>query len=299
MKAIVFGGAGFLGSHVADALTEAGHKTTIYDINPSPYIGKDQVMIVGDILDKRKVQESIRGCDVVYNFAAIADIEEASKRPVESVQFNILGNTFILDSCQKEGIERFVFASSIYVYSNKGSIYRSTKQACELIIEDFGQLYGLEYTILRYGSLYGFRPNSGNAIYGFVEQAIKEKKIQRFGNGTELREYIHVFDAAQGSVDILDEKFANQHVTITGPQQTMVRDVLFMIQEIIQENIQIEFMPPKDSYHYEITPYSFAPRIGKRLVLSSYHDLGQGILDMICKLYAENTPIFTSDHLET
>lgn len=295
MKVIVFGGAGFLGSHVADALTAAGHETTIFDIRPSAYIKDSQKMIVGDILDQEKVAQAVSGNEAVYNFAGVADIDEASDRPIDSVRYNILGNTIILEACRFAKIKRFVFASSIYVYSKEGSIYRSTKQACELIIENYYEMCGLEYTILRYGSLYGPRADSRNAIHSFIDQALIKGKIQRYGDGEELREYIHVHDAARGSVEILDNEFVNQHVIITGYMQMRVRDVLFMIREMLEQKIEIEFLPPNENYHYEITPYSFTPRIGKRLNCRTYLDLGQGILDMVYEQYSRQTPAPTSD----
>ena len=149
MKTIVFGGSGFIGSHVAYALDEAGYEVTIYDIKPSPYVRKSQRMIVADILDQPRVEAEVKKCDIVYNFAGISDIDEASRDPLDSVKHNITGNAIILEACRKAKIKRFVFASSLYVFSKAGSFYRSTKQACELIIENYHEVFGLPYTILR------------------------------------------------------------------------------------------------------------------------------------------------------
>lgn len=287
MKVIIFGGSGFLGSHVADALTDVGYDVTIYDLKKSIYLKNAQRMIEGDILDSNKVEKSVKDSDVVYNFAGIADIDEASQRPLDSVRFNILGNSIILEACRKAGIKRFIFASSLYVYSKSGSFYRSTKQACELLIENYHEIFGLNYTILRYGSLYGSRSDENNVIYRYIKQALTEGKITRYGDGEELREYIHVIDAARGSVEILSEEFKNQHVIITGHQQMKVKDLLLMIKEMLDNKIELEYMPANESFHYEITPYSFAPKIGKRLTNKTYLDLGQGILDVIQSLYKQ------------
>lgn len=297
MKAIVFGGSGFLGSHVADALTEKGYDVIVYDIAPSLFIMNNQKMVVGDILDQKQVQETVDGCDVVYNFAGIADIEEASKKPLESVRCNILGNTIILEACRKAEVKRFLFASSLYVYSKAGSFYRSTKQACELIIENYHESYGLPYTILRYGSLYGLRADDSNFIKKIIKQALTENKITRYGDGEEIREYIHVLDAAKGSVEVLSEEFANQHVILTGNQQMKVKDLLVMIKEMLDRPIEIEFVQPDNILHYEITPYSFAPKIGKKFTSKTYLDLGQGILEIIYEMYKTLNPLPTCDGL--
>jgi UDP-glucose 4-epimerase len=176
MNIVVFGGSGFLGSHVCDKLSDDGHQVTIFDKVSSPWIRKDQNMICGDILDEELVAKAVNDAEVVFNFAGIADINEAQMRPIESVRFNILGNTIILDACRKSKIHRYVFASTVYVYSKSGGLYRCSKQACELLIENFHENYGLEYTILRYGSLYGPRSDEQNAIFRFVHQALSEKK---------------------------------------------------------------------------------------------------------------------------
>lgn len=298
MRTIIFGGSGFLGSHVADALTDAGHDVTIYDRKLSPYLRKGQKMIVGDILDEAKVYSAIKKCSVVYNFAGISDIEEACKNPLPSVRYNILGNTTILEGCRKADISRFIFASSLYVYSKAGSFYRSTKQACELLIENYQEEFGLPYTILRYGSLYGPRADKNNFIRRILAQALAEGKIVRAGDGDEIREYIHAYDAARGSIEILSRDFENQYVIITGNQQMKVKDMLLMIREMLDNKITIHYKKPnKSNYHYEITPYTFAPKIAKRIVSNSYLDLGQGILKCIQSLYKENNPLPTFDGL--
>ncbi|OHB34012.1 MAG: NAD-dependent epimerase [Planctomycetes bacterium GWA2_39_15] len=296
-KVVVFGGSGFLGSHVADTLVDAGYDVTVYDLKYSKYLRASQNIVVGDILDSDKVVKTVEGCDVVYNFAGIADIDDAARCPLDSVKFNILGNSIILDACRKANVKRFVFASSLYVYSKTGSFYRSTKQACELLIENYQEVFGLPYTILRYGSLYGPRADDRNFVYRVIQQALTEGKIEREGDGEEIREYIHVLDAAKGSVDILSEEFENQHVILAGQQQMKIKDLLMMIKEMLDNKIKIEFLPANKNHHYEITPYSFAPKIGKRLLCKTYLDLGQGILDIVHSIYKDINPLPTYDDI--
>lgn len=288
MKATIFGGSGFLGSHVADALTKEGYQVTIFDIIPSKYLQQNQEMVVGSILDVDAVREVTSDADVVYNFAGVADIDEANTKPLDTVKINILGNTIITDACRVHDVARFVFASSVYVYSDAGSFYRSSKQACELIIENYNKQYDLPYTILRYGSLYGPRSDERNWIYRILKQAITEGKITREGDGEELREYIHVEDAARCSVDILSEEFENQYVILTGYQQIRIKDMMVMIREMLGNRIELEFLPSESSVHYEITPYSFNPKIAKKLVSEYYLDMGQGLLQCLKEIYKEH-----------
>lgn len=286
-RTVVFGGSGFLGSHVADALTEVGHQVTIYDRVKSSYLQESQKIIFGDILEEDKVEAAVKGADYVYNFAGIADIDEASQKPVESVKYNILGNTYILEACRKAKVKRFIFASSLYVYSKAGSFYKNTKQACELIIESYLERFALPYTILRYGSLYGPRSDERNFIYRVISQAIKERRIVRDGDGEEIREYTHVHDAAKMSVEILSQEFSNQRVIIAGNQQMKVKDLLIMIKEMLDNKIEIKYRTAANNHHYEITPYTFAPKVAKRIVSKTYLDLGQGMLELLNAMHAQ------------
>ncbi len=284
----VFGGAGFLGSHVCDELTKKGHKVIIFDVEKSKYIKKNQSMIVGDILKSSDVNEAVKDSEYIYHFAGLADIKEAKQKPIDTIKSNILGTTNILDACRKHNVKRFLFASTIYVYSDLGSFYRSSKQSCELIIENYFEEYDLNYTILRYGSLYGRRANKFNFIKHAITQALIDGKIDRKGDGTEIRDYIHVKDAARASASVLTKDFINSHLMIKGTQSIKVNELLRMINEIMGNKIKINYS--KEMHyegHYQLTPYSFRPRVAEKLLLNTYHDLGQGLLDTIYDIYKE------------
>lgn len=277
-----------MGSHVADALTERGYNVVIFDLKKSPYLKEGQQSFIGDITDRKAVEEATRDCQIVYNFAAVADMDEAKNDPLRAVRTNILGNTVILEACRKNNVKRFIFASTLYVYSKAGSFYRSSKQACELLIENYHDIYGLDYTILRYGSLYGPRADDSNWIRRVLKQAVTEGKITRPGDGEEVREYIHIYDAARLSCDILAEEYKNQHVIVAGNQSMKIKDSLNMIREMMGKKIELEFLPQKTiTGHYEITPYNFTPKLAKRIQSAHYVDFGQGILDLIEQIYKE------------
>jgi UDP-glucose 4-epimerase len=287
MKVIVFGGSGFLGSHVADELSNRGYDVTIFDRNQSAYLGHDQKMIIGDILNLQSVSDVVDGCDVVYNFAGIADLDDSTTKPLETVRFNIEGNVNVLDASVKAGVKRFVFASSVYVYSNRGGFYRCSKQAAEIYVEEFNNKYGLEFNILRYGTLYGPRATARNSINRYLSQALKEGRIVVTGDGEEMREYIHVRDAAKLSVDILSETYKNQHIIITGHQAVKFKYLLTMIKEILHNSVDICFEPGSNLSHYYITPYNYMPKIGRKLTTNCYTDMGQGLLECLSEIDQE------------
>ena len=289
-KVVVFGGSGFLGSHVADALSDAGYKVTVFDVNESPYLQSGQLMIKGDILDIDDVEDAVSKNNIVYHFAGIANIEECSMRPVDTVKYNILGTANILEACRKNTIQRLVFASTAYVYSAYGYFYRTSKQACESLIEDYNHLYGLKYTCLRYGSLYGERADDRNTIYNLIKNAIAEGKIIYHGTGDEIREFIHVRDAAQSSVKILEDRFEDQHIILTGADTMRYSDLLEMIREILNNKINIEIVASDRKAHYKITPYNFSPKLGKKLLVNPHIDMGQGLLLCMSEMYEKIYP---------
>ncbi len=287
-RTVVFGGSGFLGSHTADALTAAGHEVTIFDCEPSSWLRDGQEMIVGDILNKQAVADAIAGVDVVYNFAGFSDLNTARELPRQTVDLNIIGNLNILDGCLGNNIKRFIYASTVYVNSREGGFYRCSKKAAEDYIREYYNMWGLEYTILRYGSLYGSRSDSSNGLYKIVETALKENKIVYQGHADTMRQYIHVIDAAKSSVVALGDEFLNECVVLTGQEPMRVEDLLKMVAEIIGfDQNSIEFEEKKYAGHYIRTPYAFDASIGKKYCPTFHVDLGQGLLELIQEVNSE------------
>lgn len=278
MKVTVFGGSGFLGSHICDKLSDAGHDVTIVDVRPSPWLRDDQKMVVGSILDEDCVQAAVEEAEVVFNYAGIADIGEANGRPVDTARLNVVGNVMILEACRRAGAGRYIFASSLYVYGRSGGFYRCSKQACEIYIENYQAMYGLPYTILRYGSLYGPRADMRNAIHRFVHEALTTGSITYYGTPTALREYVHVDDASSATLHVLGPEFANRNIIISGNQPMRVADLFRMIGEMLGRDLEIKYQNDPNSGHYQVTPYAFMPRMGRKLVPPLTVDLGQGIL---------------------
>ncbi|TBR22052.1 NAD(P)-dependent oxidoreductase [bacterium] len=290
-KVTVLGGSGFLGSHVVQALGEAGWKVTVLDLRPCPALPPGARMLVGDITDPAAVAAAVKGARAVYNFAGIADLGEAHDRPLDTIRVNILGNGVALEACVRAKVKRYVFASTVYVYSRSGSFYSASKQACEAYIENYRRYRGLDFTILRYGSLYGGRSGDSNIVHKMVKEALSDKRVTYFGDGSEVREYIHVEDAARMSVEALAPEFRDQNLVIAGHQPIEVRGLMEMIREMLGGKVRLVFQhrdagAPANT-HYHRTPYSYTPKIGHKLVGRSYIDLGQGLLRLLDEVNAE------------
>ena len=253
----------------------------VFDLKPSRYLSDGQEMVVGDITDRDSVRKASEGAKYIFHFAGLADIDEAADRPRDTVLLNILGTVNLLEAARDVGVERFVFASTVYVYSNAGSFYRASKQACEHYVEVFREKYGLPFTILRYGSLYGRRSAHKSTISRLIRDALEHRTMSYPGDGEELREYIHAQDAAVATLEVLGDEYANKHVILTGPSAMRVRDVIHMISDMLPFEVDVDFGHQEGAEHYRITPYSFNPKVGKKLIVNPFVDMGQGILDCI------------------
>jgi UDP-glucose 4-epimerase len=279
--AVVIGGSGFLGSHVADQLSDSGFAVRIFDRVASKWLRADQQMVIGDLLDREALANTIRGADVVYNFAALADLNQALDRAVDTVKVNVLGNVYVLEACRLNQVRRFVYASTVYVYSREGGFYRCSKQAAEHYVEEYQRLYGLDFTILRYGSLYGPRSDETNGLHRIVREALATGAVSYMGNPESIREYIHVQDAARASVHALGDEFRNESVVLTGHQSMRVLDLMKMLAEILGMPDAVNFRDEQYAGHYVRTPYAYQPKLGRKYAPPLHIDLGQGLLELI------------------
>ena len=281
-KVLVIGGSGFMGSHTADELSSKGYDVRIFDCVSSPYLQPNQEMTVGDIFDVYQLEKALQGVDIVYYFAGVADIGEAKGDPGHTINMNVMGVSKVLQASVKAKISRFVYASTMYVYSSHGSFYRASKQCAETIIEAYHDEFNLDFTLLRYGSLYGPRAQNWNGLRKYVEQVVNKGRLDYRGTGRERREYIHVSDAAKLSVDVLDEVHKNRAITLTGNQVLDSSTLIDMIFEIANVEYNAHFSKKNiDNSHYETTPYRYTPKSAMKLVPSEFIDIGQGILDIV------------------
>lgn len=288
-KVVIFGGSGFLGSYVADELTGRGYKVTIADLVKSQYLQTKQTFVKVNISDINNIKAIIKNTDIVYNFVAIANLDEAIHNPIDTMNINVMGNLNILEACRENtNIKRFIYASSAYALSNEGSFYGISKQSSEKLTEEYYERYGLKYTVIRYGSLYGERASHNNYIYNLLSDSLSTGVLSYKGDGKDIREYIHAADAAKLSVDILEnEQYENEHIILTGIEKLKRIELLTMINEIMQNKLELKQISDNNMGHYKITPYSYHPTTAKKLVANPYIDLGQGLLECIQQISKE------------
>ncbi len=295
-KVVVFGGSGFLGSYVADELTYRNYEVVIADLKAPKFKSPNQEFVQCDILEPDTIKNAIAGATIVYNFAGLADIDESIDLPHETMQQNVIGNINILEACRAQNFERYVYASSAYAFSTKGSFYGISKLTSEKVVEEYFSRFDLPFSIIRYGSLYGERADHHNGVYRLLRSALENKEIVSRGDGEAVREYIHAGDAAKLSVDIIEsEEYINQHMVLTGVERLRHKDLLQMVREILNNKVEISYINEPWEGHYQVTPYSYHPSIARKLVSNTFTELGQGLVSCIKQIDEE---INNGDHLD-
>lgn len=282
-KVLVFGGFGFLGHYLIRELISRDYDVTVADIKTEHNFTSEVKHIKCNISDQKDVNSVFsQEYDIVYNLAGFANLDYAIKEPLKTINLNVLGNMYILEACLANNVKKFVYASSAYAMSNKGSFYGISKLASEKIIEEYHKKHNLDFTILRYGSVYSEIEYDNNYIYSLVKKAVLEGKIEHRGDGEEVREYIHASDAAKLSVDVIEtEAFNNLHVILTGNERMKRSDLFNMINEILNDNVEIICESRDYKNHYKFTPYSFEPSLSRKLIANPHIDMGQGLLECI------------------
>ena len=140
-KAVVVGGSGFIGSHVADKLSDAGFIVTIYDISKSQWIRGNQKFVMGDVLDKEKLNKVISGADVVYNFAALANLDRALEQPIKTINVNILGNLNVMEASFKNGVKNLLVICPGFASDCVETLEEIDIQGRESFLENGGQKF--------------------------------------------------------------------------------------------------------------------------------------------------------------
>lgn len=283
-KVLVFGGFGFLGYYLVKELLQRNYDVSVADININDELFPQVSYYKCDIAIQEEVNQVFKSSnfDIVYNLAGFANLDHAIENPLKTMQLNVIGNIHIIEACLANNTPKFIYASSAYAVSNKGSFYGISKLASEKIIEEYNKKNNLTFVILRYGSVYSERAYSNNYIYNLVKGAVLNGTIDHNGDGKEIREYIHAADAAKLSVDVIETSvYDNIHVILTGSERMKRIELFNMIKEILNNNVEVNFNNNGYNNHYRYTPYSFEPSVSKKLIANPHIDMGQGLLECI------------------
>ena len=248
MRVLVTGGSGFIGSHVVDKLRLRGHEPVIYDLRPSPWHEPGTVdTVLGSITDREALERALHSCDAVAHLAAVADVNDVHAEPEDAERVNARGTVAVLEAARRAGVKRIVYASTIWVYSDCGDdavdedtllpapshLYTSTKLAGELYCKAYQELYGIEYTILRFGIPYGPRAREAAVIPAFVGKALRGEPLTLAGDGSQSRRFVYVEDLADGVAAGLGDVAKNRIYNLASAENVSIRQIAERIQELM------------------------------------------------------------------
>ncbi|MFL5893819.1 MAG: NAD-dependent epimerase/dehydratase family protein, partial [Thermoleophilaceae bacterium] len=248
MKVLITGGAGFVGSHVVDAVVAAGHEPRIFDLIPSPHHCPDEFdTFIGDLTDVDAVTEAARGCDAIAHLAAVADVSEVAADPVYAQRVNAGGTANVLEAARTEGVGRVVYASTIWVYDGCPSRvvdeetslelprhpYTAQKLAGEMYCTSYAELYAIDYTILRFGIPYGPRARAAAVIPSFFKNALAGRPLTIAGGGQQSRHFTYVGDIARGVALALTPEARNRVYNLASEETVTILELATAVSDIV------------------------------------------------------------------
>ena len=223
----------------------------------------------------------MKDIEVVYHFAALTDLDTVNNNPARAIEINIAGTSNVIDASIENGIERLIFSSSVYVYSKTGGVYKSTKQACELLIKDFDKMHDLNYTILQIGSVYGPNANQTNLITRLIIEAVTKSEMKHFGTGDEMRKYIFVNDVIKAAIDSINKKYNKKKVIVIGNSDISISQLMDQIISLLGSDIKKIFENNSYDIHYKLSPFDADLDGAIHFEINSPTNLNDGLMQTI------------------
>ena len=298
MKVLVTGGAGFIGSHVVEALLEAGARVVVLDDlsagrreNLGPGVNFHPLDVCRP--EVAVVVEQERP-DVVVHLAAQVSLPRSLEDPLEDARVNVLGTVNVLEACRRHGVRRVVYASSAAVYGEPVHLpvteehpvaplagYGVSKYAGECYVRAYHHLYGLEYCILRYANVYGPRQGltgEGGVVGVFAAALAAGRPLEIHGDGRQSRDFVYVKDAAAATVAAAFGGSQGVFNVSTG-RPTTINELASLALELSGVRTVLRHGPPRpgDVRHSYLDP----ARVGRGLGWVPRYSLPQGVAETL------------------
>lgn len=259
---VVTGGRGYIGAHVVRALRDTGHDVVIVD----KVHGANLQL---DILDTSSLAAAFANHrpSVVFHLAATADARAVLNNPVQAILANVAGTASVLEAARQTGVGRVVLASTCWVaaamrhgeidetesflYDGGGHPYTTSKVASELLMHDYQSLFGLPFTILRYGIPYGPGMWPGLVLRSFLDNLAADEPLVIYGDGSATRNFVYVEDLAQAHVLALSDSAENQIFNIEGDRSTTVLELASTVTHIAAKGQIVFVREPSRNGNYE------------------------------------------------
>ena len=255
MKCLILGGAGFIGSHLAQGLLAAGHQVTIFDrpnlLLPSELLADGRVQwFEGDFLNEDDLASVVPGSDVVFHLVSATLPKSSNDNPVYDVESNIIGTLRLLNLARTHAVKRVIFASSGgTVYGLPRSLpvsethateplvsYGITKLAIEKYLHMYRELYGVDYCVLRLANPFGERQRvsaAQGAVAVFLHRALHDETIHIWGDGSVTRDYIYIKDAVDAFIKAMTSSGEQRVFNIGSGQGLSLNDILANIEKLL------------------------------------------------------------------
>lgn len=299
MKILVTGGAGFIGSHLCEALIRKGHRVVAldnFDTFYDPQIKERNIsallaapafeLVRGDILDQRLLSKLFSGehFDVVVHLAARAGVRPSIVQPLLYARVNVEGTVGILEAMKTHGVKKLVFASSSSVYGNNMKVpysegdpidhtispYAATKKACEAMVHTYCGLYGFDAFCLRFFTAYGPRQRPEMAIHNFARCISEGRSIVVYGDGTSSRDYTYIDDIVDGILRSIEQVVGFEIFNLGESRTTSLSELVSLIEQTLGKKARIERLPmqPGDVSHTFADISKARSRLGYNPVVS-------------------------------
>ena len=306
-RILVTGGAGFIGSHLVDALLGKGYKIRVLDnlstgkVANLPVGNPDLELVEGDVADSAVVDRAMRDCSAVVHLAAVASVQASVDDPVATHQANFVGTLNVCQSMLKAGVKRVVFASSAATYGNNGegtaitedtpksplTPYASDKLASEYYLDFYRREHGLEPVIFRFFNIFGPRQDPSSPYSGvisiFTERALARKPITVFGDGEQTRDFVYVQDLVSILVQAVEtRKPAPEAINVGLNRATSLNDLIAELGKATGTPLNVTYQAPRqgDIRHSRANN----TRLLERFALPEPTSIGQGLAQLLRSL---------------
>ena len=268
MSCLIIGGAGFIGSHIVDALVARGHKVIVFDrpridaknlSNSMPHIE----FVGGDFSNENDIENALNGVDTVVHLVSTTIPATSNANPVYDIETNIAGTVRLLTLAKDAGVKKVVFASSggtVYGVplqlpipeshpTNPICSYGITKLAIEKYLQLFHHLHGLDYSILRISNPYGERQNPDGrlgAVTVFLWKVLNGHPITVWGDGEIARDFFYIGDLATAFVKVIEDKVPSRIYNIGSGKAYSLNEILAVIQAVTGKTAIVNYTPARN-----------------------------------------------------
>jgi len=306
-RILVTGGAGFIGSHLVEALLGKGYKIRVLDnlstgkVANLPVAHPDLELMIGDVADSAVVEQAMADCSAVVHLAAVASVQASVDDPVATHQANFVGTLNVCQSMLKAGVTRVVFASSAATYGNNGegtaiaedtpksplTPYASDKLASEYYLDFYRREHGLEPVIFRFFNIFGPRQDPSSPYSGvisiFTERALAGKPITVFGDGEQTRDFVYVQDLVSILVQAVETREpAPEAINVGLSRSTSLNDLIAELGNATGTVLNVTYQAPRqgDIRHSRANN----TRLLERFALPQPTSIGQGLAQLLRSL---------------